>query len=426
MKKIYTIREFESFVTVPNPPPGCKTLPKSCFDALEQLLDSDQVDSSFMALSIRRGLGHVLTARNYVGVIALKDGSCIEILPKIVSAEETDDKRARALLIQMLRTLRTAPFKSIQIANLGSADLPLLECFIRMFLDGLLPLAQRGLKRDYSAVEENQSFFRGKLVVSEQIRHNAAHRERFFIRYDEYRVDCPENRLIKSALELLYRFSASEKNRSDLRLLLNIFEQVPGSNNIQADFSKIVTDRFSKDYQQILAWCKVFLEGQSFETYAGNHVAFALLFPMETLFESYVASWMRRCLAGRNVELLVQEQTHSLFSNPEAFPIRPDLVLKKKDKDKDKESFPCDTKWKLLDGTPPSFGISQADMYQMLAYQKCYQAKSVTLLYPRQERFSTQKLCFSSGDDGQQILVRFVDLMEIESSMQEILCDILD
>ena len=47
-----------------------------------------------------------------------------------------------------------------------------------------------------------------------------------------------------------------------------------------------------------------------------------------------------------------------------------------------------DTKWKRLSGSlKNNYGISQADMYQMYAYQKKYEAKGnnvngVTLLYP--------------------------------------------
>ena len=42
-----------------------------------------------------------------------------------------------------------------------------------------------------------------------------------------------------------------------------------------------------------------------------------------------------------------------------------------------------DTKWKkLIDNENKNYGISQADMYQMYAYSKFYDATDIWLLYP--------------------------------------------
>jgi 5-methylcytosine-specific restriction endonuclease McrBC regulatory subunit McrC len=56
----------------------------------------------------------------------------------------------------------------------------------------------------------------------------------------------------------------------------------------KSDFSKYIPDRNMKDYTTALLWSKVFLMGKSFTSFAGSEVAVALLFPMETLFESYI------------------------------------------------------------------------------------------------------------------------------------------
>ena len=36
-------------------------------------------------------------------------------------------------------------------------------------------------------------------------------------------------------------------------------------------------DRNIQDYKQALLWCRVFLEGNSFTSFSGSNVAFALL-----------------------------------------------------------------------------------------------------------------------------------------------------
>ena len=58
-----------------------------------------------------------------------------------------------------------------------------------------------------------------------------------------------------------------------------------------------------------------------------------------------------------------------------------------------------------------NYGISQADMYQMYAYQKKYGAQNVTLLYPRTENLQTENIIYRS-DDLVTVHVQFIDLFE--------------
>ena len=81
--------------------------------------------------------------------------------------------------------------------------------------------------------------------------------------------------------------------------------------------------------------------------------------------------------------------------------------------------FVMDTKWKLLSDSKPNCGISQADMYQMYAYQKKYSAESVTLLYPETENVRKKDEAFSS-DDGVTVKVRFVDMFDARKAIEAI------
>ena len=44
--------------------------------------------------------------------------------------------------------------------------------------------------------------------------------------------------------------------------------------------------------------------GKSFTSFSGSEVAFALLFPMETLFESYIAAQLKKCWVILNTRFL--------------------------------------------------------------------------------------------------------------------------
>lgn len=135
----------------------------------------------------------------------------------------------------MLKTLKSHPFKNINIANLKSLNLPLLEIFISMFLDEVSKLIKIGIKSDYVELEDNLKFLKGKLKISEQIRKNIVHKERFCVCYQEFSTDRAENRLIKSTLEFLYRCSKSSKNQRLIREYLFVFDKISSDSDINAE-----------------------------------------------------------------------------------------------------------------------------------------------------------------------------------------------
>ena len=98
--------------------------------------DTDALE--LMGISARKGVGKIITAKNYVGVITMDDGTTIEILPKIFSHETVTEGKVKKLLIDMLKTLRNAPFKSLQSTNVNIDKLSIFEIFIRMFVDEFL------------------------------------------------------------------------------------------------------------------------------------------------------------------------------------------------------------------------------------------------------------------------------------------------
>lgn len=413
-KQPITITEYSSFVpgrTID----GYTALPEKTFAQLENfLLTCRGTDAlELMTVSAKKGIGKVITAQNYVGTIVMNDGTVIEILPKVCS--DHDLSRARQLLVDMLRTLEHSPFKTIQAAHLKADRVPLFEIFIRMFIDEVFVIAKKGLRSGYRTVQSNENVVKGKLLFSQQIKQNIAHRERVFVEHDEFDISRPENRLIKATLQFLSRKSGSSRNRADLKTLLDIFAWVEPSSNYADDFSKCTSERGMRDYAAALRWCRVFLTGQGFTSYTGPKVAWALLYPMEFLFESYVAEKLKWLLPAKDFSISVQDQRHFLFDRPNRqFQLRPDIVVTRK---QDGKVFVLDTKWKILTNTPPRYGISQADMYQVYVYQKKYGAESVVLIYPEAYEKSTGKDISFYSIDGARVQVRFVNLFDVAGSL---------
>ena len=92
MKSI-TITEYGSF-SRDQAIPGYIPLPAKTFDALEDFVltnHNDHTDAQdLMGVSARKGVGHISTAKNYVGMIAMNDGTVIEILPKTTESNIAD------------------------------------------------------------------------------------------------------------------------------------------------------------------------------------------------------------------------------------------------------------------------------------------------------------------------------------------------
>lgn len=420
MKRVYSIQEYGCLVAE-RQVEGWTTLPAVTFAKLENFLLAARggVDPlELMGVSARRGVGRVLTARNYVGVIATADGAVIEILPKICSATPEGDPRARArrLLIEMLSELPDAPYRALQTTGVDTARMNLLEAFVRMFIDEVFAIVRRGLRCDYVRVEEDARYLRGKLDLPRHILENAAHRERFAIICDRYTTDRPENRLLKSTLLFLRRHSGSPQNLRDLRLLLDAFAAVPPSVDVIGDLRRCAPDRNTRDYTWALLWCRVFLAGRGFTSFAGDDVALALLFPMEALFERYVARRLRRKLGGKGFSVSIQDGSRRLFDAPPRFRLRPDIVVRR---EADGAVFVLDTKWKLLRANAKNGGVAEADMYQMYAYQRRFGAANATLVYPWTEEAPPEsERCFSASD-GARVQLQFFDLLQPEGSLSE-------
>lgn len=407
---------------------GYHCMPEPAFDRLERfVLDSrgtgDLTDAlELMTLASRKGVGKIISAKNYVGVISMGDGTQIEILPKVYTRdEESSIAQTKNIFLHMLKSIRDIPNKPFNMAGLGSANNHVLDIFIRMFIEEAVALVKHGLKSDYREHRDNESFYKGKLQFAQHIKHNAAHKERFFVEYDEFSVNRAENRLIKATIELLMRVSRNTRNQKDLYALLAVFDNIDTSVQLEKDWASVTMDRTMKGYQTILAWCRLFLSGQSFTPFRGQSAAYALLFPMDMIFERYVAGLLKKGLGHSPVQVKTQDRTHRLFQNPARFQLKPDIVVKGPG-----GVIVLDTKWKLLSPSP-DYGISQADMYQAYAYGKKYSAREVYLLYPWNPRLSETKqpIVYDSGD-GVEVRIEFLDLTLGKASVDTLLAKLSD
>lgn len=427
MKGLLEVREFDTITGNMNykNDKQYKYLDTAVFQELIEFIhefsgDEENADIlNFMRISYKRNIGKVITINNYVGLIQLKSGFQLQILPKISFDfhEESGSKETKRIFLKMLKSMNDFPSKVFHEASLKVDSMNLYEIFINMYLQEVRVLVKRGIKSAYVRQEDNLKFYKGKLLTSQHIKTNIVHKEKFYVAYDEFQPNRPENKLIKATLLKLQHLTTSASNSKEIRQLLLAFEMVDTSTNYTKDFSQVKIDRNTKDYTILMQWSKVFLLNQSFTTFTGKTISKALLFPMEKVYENYVVRQIKKVFEPEGWEVSSQNKGQYLFTKPRhQFALRPDIVCKRGDR-----IVIMDTKWKkLIRNERANYGISQSDMYQMYAYSKKYQTSEIWLLYPlNDEMRGHSDIKFESGD-GTTVRVHFVNLVHIEKTLEEL------
>lgn len=347
-------------------------------------------EAGWLRLTQRRGR-RAVQVTSFVGVIRAPNGCQIEVLPKIGKAIDGGAVGARRLLIQMVCCLPGFRHVKTESAEISATRMPLLEVFIAEFLRTVEGIVKRGLRSDYSSRQDNLFSLRGKLLMGPHLRQNLCRADRFFTEHDEFLIDRPENRLLHAALRRVLVLSASQDNQKLARELQFVFSEVPPSTQPQMDSQRVRLDRGMGFYADALAWARLILDELSPLTGTGSHRAPSLLFPMEAVFEAYVANHLAKQL--RN-EFVLKAQTSSehlvAHRDEQWFRMKPDLLVRERQNTR----LILDTKWKLLDAANSNarekYQLSQGDFYQLYAYGHHYLngVGDVALVYPKSDAFS--------------------------------------
>ena len=433
MNRTLVVKEYDTIVSNESlsSKQGYVYLEEKYFSELEQFIkeyvaESDEADIlEFMQIGYKRGVGDTVTFKSYVGIIELPSGFQIEILPKVSLGEDENNSKTKRIFLKMLNCLKDFDGKVFSSAALNADKMNLYEIFIRMYIKESWALVKRGIKSDYISNEDNLSVYKGKLDVSKHITRNAAHKERFYMVFDEYQVNRPENKLIKSTLLKLLSISRNADNTREIKQLLYSFELVQESDNYVKDFSKVSLSRGMKEYELLIQWAKIFLLNKSFTTFSGKNAGKALLFPMEQVFEAFIAKQIKMLFESQSnglIHVSAQDSGYYLFDEPRKFRLRPDIVVNNA-YDEVHSVVIMDTKWKRLNHNPAAnYGISQADMYQMYAYSKKYHTPNIWLIYPLNDDVrDMNQLSFDAirnEDMSVSVKVFFVDLGNYRDSLK--------
>ena len=428
-EKIFTFREFQKISYTKN---------KKIFFKLKKYIKDNNLEDDYEFFKITKD---AIVPQNFVGTIPLDDIQ-IEILSKIPLVENNIEAE-KIRFLEILQSIDYFKEKIFSNSKIEITDTSILEIFIHLFIEKVEKIIKKGLIYRYVDKNENFNVFKGKLDINNHIKYNFSHKEKFFMKFDEFSVDSLENITIKLTIQKLKKISVNLKNKENLNKIGHYFENVSILENSIENLKYLTFDRMNDYYKNAIQWAKIFLNNQSSSIFSTNNGEIpSILFPMETIFENYIANKLVNIIQEKSYNQLaikVQDNSCSIFSSislnnvkidNNILRIRPDIVIKNKDA---KEIFILDTKWKILNKLDDKFKISTEDVYQMLAYVKTYSdrnknkyiCKKAYLIYPatnmNQSTFFTKddKLIFNTDDF--ELNIQFVDLSSEEGTEKSLI-----
>lgn len=328
-------------------------------------------------LSLRR---RDLRVGGIVGVAAVP-GCSLEILPKI---DGMNEEGVRGKLVHMLSIAADLPVSDNQTTQLQTQREDLLEMLIRVFAERTLEAVRRGMPRQYLEEQDELPALRGRLDIKRQFSVLAASPQKLACVYSALSPNFALNQIIKAAITHLIPFARLDATKRQLAELAFVYAEISDISPKLLKWDRVILDRTNTRWRDLLALARLLLDNLFQTTTNGTQAGVGLLFEMNTLFETYVARTLSQALRGQDFDVRPQGGRlfclHDLAADKGRFQTKPDILVIRDGE----TSLIVDTKWKRLASAAedPKLGVSQADVYQMMAYAQLYQSPRVVLLYP--------------------------------------------
>ncbi len=198
---------------------------------------------------------------------------------------------------QQLAKIYHIDFKQPKI-QLDSNNFEITPLLIIHFLQVVKSIVKKGLKKGYYPVRQNlNAKVKGKINIANTLKHNIfqGQNHKTVCDYQEFGINCLENRLLKKALKFVQSYLAKSSIKTDnnlkqtLAYCLSPFELVSDEMNIQ-NLKNFNNNAFFKQYSQGLSLAKMILKRFAYNlknTHTKNLTP-PFYIDMSLLFEQYV------------------------------------------------------------------------------------------------------------------------------------------
>lgn len=387
---------------------------------------NDKIESQRFLQFIHKS--NELKSNKYVGVIHYQ-GEKINLLPKIFfdsdknytdATEEriTEINQIHNHILWWLSYCRKIKFPNYQ-TSLGSAKSDFFEVLIYLFSKYTRELLNSSIYQQYEEVNRELSFIKGRLNINEYISENLSKGKwhKLNCTYDAFVFDNEFNRIIKYVTTLLFNVTSNQDNKKNLREILFILDEVSDERATAEQCSRISFNPMFGEFETVRDYCQLFLTNCISFDYKNDLKLFAFLLPMEYVFEDFIFGFIDKELEKVTAKA---QRSDTYLDEGKAFNLKPDLWLKT-----DHKSLIADTKYKIVysDEKDPKKGISQNDLYQMLAYAVRFEVDEIILFYPNTikqgQEEETELTIKDALADGKEISIRAFQLPIINRALLE-------
>ncbi len=323
-----------------------------------------------------------LKSNKYVGVIHFEDQT-INLLPKIFydaskEASENDVKVINSHVLWWLSYCRKLKFPNYQ-TGLNNEQGDFFEILIYLFSKYTKELLSSSIYQKYVEIENELSFVKGRIDFDSYITNNLSRGRKHKVScvYDSFEMDNNFNQCIKHVAKLLLSASKDHYNKRNLYDIQFLLDEVSDVAITAEECKKILFNPMFTSFETVRDYCVLFLENSVSFNYKNSLKLFAFLLPMEYVFEDFIFGFIDREIEG----VKPYGQVKNTFLDTEKkFNLRPDLVL-----EAGNHKFIADTKYKMVyaDENDPKKGVSQSDLYQMVAYAIRFNTTDIKLFYPK-------------------------------------------
>ncbi len=327
------------------------------------------------------GKSKELKSNKYVGVIHFDDCK-INLLPKIFYNKEKTPSKAEVNIFQThilwwLSYCRKIKFPNY-LSSLGSQKSDFFEILIYLFSKYTRTLLSSSIYRQYEEVNRELNFVKGRININAYIRENLAKGKQHKISctFDAFVMDNQFNRIVKYVATTLFNVTKDSDNKKYLREILFILDEVKDTRPTVEECTNIKFNPMFGEFETVRDYCLLFLRNSISVNYKNDLKLFAFLLPMEYVFEDFIFGFIAKEMNHINANPQVSQQ---YLTEDNIFRLRPDLILTTRHK-----KVIADTKYKIIyaDSDDPKRGISQSDLYQMIAYAIRFKVKDIILFYP--------------------------------------------
>ena len=357
----------------------------------------------------------------FVGVIRQGDLQ-LEILPKLDGLSEPSQVRKN--LLAMLAATQDLDVRASDVVGFLESSEPFICALARLYCNRLLEAVRKGLRQDYVYFSELLPHIRGKVDWPAQARLHVTQRLDFHCLYDERSNDTPLNRTLKSALLTANSLLEGARVSRVVNEIRNAMDGIADVCPYPEQMARLHTDRMNRHLEPLLTLAKLLLGNRNPDlgrSTRGSRDTFAIVWDMNVLFEEYVGRVADDVMLPKGFTVDLQEDAAAYLAaeattRKKAFLLRPDIRVRHRRK----SMVVADTKWKRLDPRQSNFGVSQSDVYQVLAYANRYGTYLAVLIYPHHPALGIpglQREFLIRGASSQNVSIRVatLDLSMLES-----------